>query len=252
MAYLVTRTPLSWQIRRMNPVPSEFEAPHSRRVPPLPRVDLYGAVHRGLRLAHTKLLVQLGTTSYGDRAAVEATLDELEGFLELAELHLRAEERHYHPALEARRPQAAARLEEQHRNHAQAFAELRGLAAKLSAATRESVNAVGRALYLRYTSFMGEDLAHMAEEELVSLPLFHELYGDAELVAIQERLVAEIPPEERLAFMRLMIPASNHEERLAQLGGLKAAVPPPAFAALLDALQPTLPEGDFARLRAAL
>jgi hypothetical protein len=227
-------------------------SPHSYRVPPLPRIDLYGGAHRGLRLGHTRLLARLGSTSYTERAAVESTLDELEAFLELAELHLRAEERHYHPALERRRPHAAARLDEQHRGHEHAFIELRALAAKLSAATRDGAPAVGRALYLRYSSFMAEDLAHMAEEELVTLPLFHALYGDAELVEIQSALVADIPPPERVAFLCLMVPASNHEDRVALLGGLKAQLPPPAFAGLVAALRPALPEPELERVVAAI
>jgi hypothetical protein len=227
-------------------------SPHSHRVPPLPRIDLYGGVHRGLRLGHTRLLARLGSTSYTDRAAVESTLDELEAFLELAELHLGAEERHYHPALERRRPHAAARLDEQHRGHEHAFAELRALTAKLSAATRDGAPAVGRALYLRYSSFMAEDLAHMAEEELVTLPFFHALYTDAELVEIQSALVADIPPPERVAFLCLMVPASNHEDRVALLGGLKAQLPPPAFAGLVEALRTALPEPELARAVAAI
>jgi hypothetical protein len=92
------------------------------RVPALPRVDLYGGVHRGLRLGHTKLLTLLGTTSYTDRPSAERALDELEAFLDLAGLHLAIEERHYHPALEARMPQGAVVLDEQHRAHQRSFA----------------------------------------------------------------------------------------------------------------------------------
>jgi hypothetical protein len=209
-------------------------------------------VHRGLRLGHTKLLTLLGNTSYTDRRAVERALDELEAFLDLAALHLAAEERYYHPALEARRPQGSAGLEEQHREHERSFGELRTLAAKLSCATAETAPVVGRALYLRYASFVADDLAHMAEEELVILPLLHALYSDRELAALQTELVAAIPPREKLEFFRLMVPASNHEQRLVQLSGLQANLPPPAFQGMLDALREVLPEGEVHALLARL
>jgi len=222
------------------------------RVPALPRVDLYGGVHRGLRLGHTKLLTRLGTTSYNDRASVERALDELEAFLDLASLHLAIEERHYHPALEARSPHGSELLHNQHREHERSFAELRRLAAKLSAATAETAPVIGRALYLRYASFVADDLAHMAEEELVILPLFHALYSDEELAAIQGKLVSEIPPREKLEFFRLMLPASNHEQRVVQLSGLKRSLPEPAFQAMVRALHEVMPENDVRALLAAI
>jgi hemerythrin-like domain-containing protein len=224
----------------------------SSRVPALPRVDLYGGVHRGLRLGHTKLLTLLGTTSYTDRTSVERALDELEAFLDLAGLHLAIEERHYHPALEARLKQGAAVLDDQHRAHQRSFAELRKLAAKLSAATTETAPVLGRALYLRYASFVADDLAHMAEEELVILPLFHALYTDDELTAIQTKLVSEIPPREKLEFFRLMLPASNHEQRVIQLAGLKKSLPEPVFQSMVRALYEVLPENDVTTLLAAI
>jgi len=234
------------------PLENAENSPRSPRVPPLPRVDLYGAIHRGLRLGHTKLLSRLGTTSYTDRASVERVLDELEAFLDLAAQHLAAEERHYHPALEARRPHSADALNEQHAEHVRSFAELRALAAKLSVAPPETAPSVGRALYLRYASFVADDLAHMAEEELVTLPLLHELYTDTELAAIQVALVAGIPLAEKMEFFRLMLPASNHEQRVAQLAGLKASMPPPAFDTLAGALPEILPENDVRALLAAI
>lgn len=230
----------------------EPEPPATARVPSLPRVDLYGGVHRGLRFAHGKVLALLATTSYADRSSVEGALDELERQLDLAALHLALEERHYHPALEARRPGASARLGEQHRSHEQSLAELRSLAAKLSVARPAAAPAVGRALYLRYASFVAEDLAHMAEEELVTLPLFHELYTDPELETLQATLVASIPAKERNEFFELMISSSNHETRVALLRRLQRELPAPAFAALTDPLWSTLSEAEHAALRAAL
>ena len=186
------------------------------------------------------------------RRSVEVALDELERQLDLAALHLVLEERHYHPALETRKPGTSARLAEQHRSHEQALAELRSLAAKLSVARPAAAPAVGRALYLRDASFVADDLAHMAEEELVTLPLFHELYTDEELEALQATLVASIPPQERSELFELIVSSSNHETRVALLRRLRGELPAPAFATLTDSLWSLLPEGEYARLRAAL
>jgi hypothetical protein len=231
----------------------ELDAPpQTARVPALPRVDLYGGVHRGLRYAHGKILARLAAISFADRASVELALDELEGILDLAAHHLAAEETHYHPALEARKPDASERLSEQHRSHEQSFAELRALAARLSAAAPDTAAAVGRALYLRYASFVAEDLAHMAEEELVALPLFHALYTEYELNELQATLVRDIPPRERSEFFRLIILASNHETRVTMLTRARAEMPAPGFAAFAESLRGELSDAEHGRLLAAL
>ena len=230
----------------------ELDAAPPSRVPPLPRVNLYGVVHRGLRLAHARLLTRLGATSYADRASVELTLDELEAMLDLSAFHLEAEERHLHPALEARRANSSNRITTEHAAHERTFAELRTLAAKLSAARADAAPAVGRALYLRYASFVSDDLAHMAEEELVIEALFHALYTDAELLELRNALVNAIPQREKLEFLRLMVPASNHEDRVALISDLKRQLPEPAFQGITAALRGPLSDADHARLMAAL
>jgi hypothetical protein len=230
----------------------ELSPPRSSRVPALPRVDLYGGVHRGLRYAHGKVLALLATLNYGERASVERTLDELEAVLELGAEHLALEERHYHPALEARKPEASARLAEQHRGHTEAFAELAELAARLSVASPDAAPALGRALYLRYASFVAEDLAHMAEEELVTLPLFHLLYSEEELDALQTELVRSIPPRARSDFFRLIILASSHPTRVTMLTRVRAELPAPAFSAMTESLRGDLAERDYLELMAAL
>src|SRR5262249_18415552 len=97
-----------------------------------------------------------------------------------------------------------------------------------------------------------DDLTHMAEEELVIEPLFHALYTDSELEELRSALVNAVPQREKLEFLRLMVPASNHEERVALLAGLKSQLPEPAFQGITATLRGPLGDGDYARLMAAL
>ncbi len=92
----------------------------------------------------------------------------------------------------------------------------------------------------------------MDEEELVTLPLFHELYADQELAALQTALVASIPPKERGELFELMVLSSNHEARVALLRRLKSELPAPTFAKLTDSLWSILSEAERDRLHAAL
>ena len=69
------------------------------------RWDIYGPIHKGLRLAHGELLRRMGRADFD--AGVEAgLLADLRTHLELASKHLAHEEGVIHPALEARTPGA--------------------------------------------------------------------------------------------------------------------------------------------------
>lgn len=209
----------------------------------LPAVDLYGAVHRGLRWSHAQLMLRLGTTSPADGAQTQGVLLELGSFLELCIVHLSLEDRHYHPALERRSTGSAAALSRAHLQHYAALTELRLL---LHATGTDAAR--WRGLYLAYASFVAADLLHMAEEETLVQPMFEELYSAAELRQLNEELVADIPPADKLSFLRIMIPAATREDRVAILEPIRATIPAGPFAGILNALRPTLSEADFEAL----
>lgn len=209
------------------------------------RHDLYGPIHKGLRLALSTLLVRLGQADFSS-AEGERTLDALEAQLWLSEGHLRHEERFIHTALEARSAGSSAILDQEHREHYGSFVELRSRIAALRAAPADEKAAAGRALYLTFSRFVADDFAHMAEEEQVALPLLHDLFTDSELRAIEAELVAAIPPEKVTAYLRLMLPAGTPDERFDFLCHLRANAPTEAFAAVLEnAARPTLTAAEW-------
>lgn len=206
----------------------------------LPSFDMYGAAHRGLRWAHANLMLRLGATSPSDGAQTKRVLTELSSFLDLCIVHLNLEDRHYHPALERRRSGSSAPIAEAHEQHYVALAGLRPL---LDTAGADPTR--WRDLYLAYARFVAEDLLHMGEEETVMQPRFEELFSAAELRQLNDELVADIGPADKLSFLRIMIPAATREGRVALLEPVRAALPPGPFQGVLAALRPTLPEADF-------
>lgn len=211
----------------------------------MPRHDLYGPIHKGLRLALSTLLVRLGQADFAAPNG-ERSLEALEQQLALSASHLAHEERFLHPALEARRPGATAILEQDHRHHDDAFVELAGLIAAVRAAPRADKAGPGRALYLAFSRFCADDFAHMAEEEQTFLPLFHEHFADDELRAIEAELIAAIPPEKVMKYLRLMLPAGTPDERFGFLDGMRRGAPAEVFQAVLDqAARPSLAEPDW-------
>lgn len=212
------------------------------------RWDIYGPVHKGLRLGHVDLLTRLGRAAFdGDEATLIA---DLKAHLITGRSHLLHEEQFIHPALEARVAGSCATLEAQHQHHRDRFASLDVAIAALEAAGPAERPVLGRALYLEFSAFVAEDLEHMRQEETITWPQLCAHFSDEELAGIEMSIIGSLTPEENIAIMRLMLPAMNRPERNALLGGMKAGAPPEAYDAVIEmAARPTLAGEEFDDLR---
>lgn len=211
------------------------------------RWDIYGPVHKGLRLAHTRFLTRLGSADARQRQP--ALLADLREHLALAASHLAHEEAFIHTALEGAHPGGTTVLAEDHCQHHERLEQLLDLIETLERADDESRPAYWRALYLAFTTFVAADLAHMAHEETVTWPLLCELFSDEQLAEIEMRIIGSLPPDEVIAFMRIMLPAMAPEERIGLLSGMKAGAPPEAYDAVISmAARPELSKDDFGQL----
>ena len=213
------------------------------------RYDLYGPIHKGLRKAQCDLLVRLRNTDFADSGATAQLLSDLRGLQTLAAAHLEHEDAHIHSALRARGVVSTDRLDHQHDDHRGTFAELEALVAAIEAAKPHERSVLGRRLYLAFATYIAHDIEHMHEEETVAAPQLWLLFSDAELMAIENRIVGSLSPEKAMAFMRLMIPAIQPAERAAMLGGMKQQAPREAFDAVIEfAARPNLSAEEFADL----
>lgn len=211
------------------------------------RWDIYGPVHKGLRLAHGAMAARLGSADFS--ADVRPLLADLRAHLDIGAQHLAHEELHIHTALAARAPDAVAALDDQHEHHRARFAALDAAIKRLEHGDAADRPGLGRVLYLEFSAFVAEDLLHMLHEETVIWPLLCAQFDDDELMAMEQAIIASLSPQETIDTMRIMLPAMNPAERAGLLTGMKAGAPPEAYAAVIDlAARPTLPRADFAEL----
>ena len=216
------------------------------------RYDIYAGIHKALRLFMSHTLCELGSTDPGSPDEVKAALALLDRLLGLCEMHLKDENEFVHPALERARPGSAARIAAEHVHHAEAIADLRdlaGLVADSSASARAA--ACGR-LYRALALFVADNFQHMQVEETVHNALLWAHYSDAELLAIEQALVASIPPQAMFEALHWFLPALNAPERAAMLGGMQQGMPPEPFAAVLDIARRRLSQPAHAALLRAL
>lgn len=227
-------------------------APEPLAALPTGRRDLYAGIHKALRLFMTHTLTRLGSTDAADADELAASLGQLERLLALCELHLKDENEFIHPAIERARPGSAARIAAEHVHHAEAIADLRDLAGLVAdSAEGGRAAALGR-LYRALALFVADNLQHMQVEETAHNALLWSAYRDDELLAIEQALVASIPPQAMMEALHWFLPALNATERAAMLGEMQHGMPPEPFRAVLDIAERTLAPREHARLLRAL
>ncbi|WEK49863.1 MAG: hypothetical protein P0Y66_19570 [Candidatus Kaistia colombiensis] len=217
------------------------------------RYNLYATIHKGLRRAQGQLMIRLGAVDPLSEANVAGLIQDLRLMVSMGRQHLKHEDRYIHTEVEKRSAGSTQRLADDHDDHERDFQELEGMLSQIEAAALERRSPMLRALYLRYTKFQAHDYEHMIEEETETLSLLHRLFRDDELATIESNIIGSVAPDMMMEFIRIMIPAMNPAERLEMLGGMKAAMPVPVFAAVVDmGVKPVLDPADWQALEQAL
>jgi iron-sulfur cluster repair protein YtfE (RIC family) len=217
-----------------------------------PRMDMYAGIHKALRALMADTLVAVGRMDSTDGLELAQTTQRVVELLDFCRAHLRHENEFVHAAIEARAPGASAAIAHEHEEHEQHIASL-GLAVEALRACPAAQRVAGaRDLYGDLALFIAENFQHMHVEETAHNAVLWARYTDAELVAINQALVASIPPEEMMFTIRWLVPFMNPAERTGLLAEMQAHAPAPAFAAALDAVRPHLDATEWAKLSRSL
>ena len=226
-------------------------APYSTAPLPSPstnRPNLYAEIHKAMRAVLCETLVTVGRTDAFDAAEVASTLAAVRELLDHCRGHLDKENEYLHPALEAVEPGTSARIAGEHDEHLQAIADLDEDVAVVEAATDAGRDAALFTLYQRLSLFVAENLAHMMVEETRHNATLWAHYGDDELDAIHDRILASIAPPEMMRILRWMAPSVTPASRAAMFGGMRAAMPPPVFVGIVEFAKSHLDAFDAAKL----
>lgn len=217
-----------------------------------PRFDMYAAIHKALRALMADTLLAVGRMDADDELEVMQTSQRVFELLELCTSHLGHENRFVHAAMEARAPGSSSVVALEHGEHERDIAQVTGLAGALLRSAKSQRNHAASTLYRQLSLFVAGNFQHMDLEETAHNAVLWAHYSDVELADIHHTLVASIPPDEMMFTVRWMVPFMNPAERTAMLADMRAHAPGPAFAAVLDAVQPHLTAAEWAKLAGSL
>jgi hypothetical protein len=225
---------------------------NSAPAPAAPRPELYTAVHKGLRAFMSETLAAVGRMDADDRAEVAEVLVMVRLLLWTCRDHLALENRHLHPAMEARSPGSSRTTATDHVDHERAFAALKSDVQALEQALPARRAAAALHLYRQLAVFVAENFLHMHTEETENTALLWQTHTDAELVDLHQRIVKSIPPTDMAVYLRWMVPAMSPSERAAMLGNMRQGMPAETFAGVIATVRPHLREREWDKLSRAL
>lgn len=226
---------------RADAAPTELAEPR--------RFDMYQPIHKALRAYLCTTLLRLGAVDVAEPAELQAALAMTRELLDQMVSHLEHENLFVHPALEAAARGSSHQIAAEHAEHLATIAVLRG---EVDCLAQQPSTAHALRLYRHFALFVAENLTHMHFEETVHNASLWAGYTDAELHALEGRLLASIAPPEMQRTLRWMLPAINHGQRVDLIMGMRQVAPPPMVAAVLDLAQTTLDAATWAKLARAV
>jgi hypothetical protein len=177
--------------------------------------------------------------------ALSARLGDLAAFLEQ---HAEHEEKFVHPAIEQVNPELSLGLESAHHELDSRMADaLRAFSAMALCTDGERPERAVIA-YATLSSFVAAYSAHMNDEETHAMEALWAGYDDVTLLAINQAIVASMPPEETARSFGVILPALNPQERFELLTNVRNTAPPPVFQGIWTLAQNVLSANDAQKL----
>lgn len=214
----------------------------------MPRVDLYRYVHMGQRERLFTLAIEVGAAETSEQHSTQSLTERCLAMTQELREHADHEDRHIHPLLRERAPEAADALDAEHMRLDAALAALDDRARRLPKAADEALPDAQHGLYLALNELISAYLAHLHAEETVAMPALWQACSDAELGAVFGAFKASRTPEESLTDLRKMLPSLPPAVRAAVVRATLAAVPDHEAGGTLAALSTTLGPGPRGRL----
>lgn len=185
----------------------------------------------------------LQQTYFADADEAEAALTKAETVIEQFEQHAYYEDTFILPAIEAFEPALAEEFEKEHVEDIELGNRLKTLLNIFRSvdSDEEKINR-GSVISKAYRDFMIFNLDHMAKEESEINQALWKHYPDQELLELNARLTARIPPEEKMMSAKWMLRGINKFEAVTWLKAVNRSASAYVFQSLFELTETELPE----------
>jgi hypothetical protein len=177
-------------------------------------VDIYRDVHKGIRSELFAVTLDAGRVDPHDDEAVGAVAGRWGSLVKLLVEHARHEEDFVQPVVEQ-------------------FAQLELLADRAGEACAAQRRLFTHRLYLGLASFTAAYLEHQEFEEFEVMVMLSQHVSAEDLRAIDDAIVASIPPEMMAQSLPIMVASMNIEDQSELFGAARLSAPPEVFAGMM-------------------
>ena len=200
----------------------------------MPRFDTLTPIHKALRSMVYEVGGDLQTTDFADELEAAGAAADLELALHLMRDHHATEEAYLYPKLQPLEERLVATMLEQHGNVEQLLDVADEARKQVRDADAEARIQAGANVNSRFNELVACYFEHLAQEEAQVLPATWRHFDDAELMAIQGTIIAEMDPDALFQWLGWMFKGLNRVELVGMLRGAKAGMPPEALDAVRE------------------
>jgi hypothetical protein len=198
----------------------------------MPRFDTLTPIHKALRALVYEVGGDLQTTDFADELEAAGAAADLELALRLMRDHHTTEEVYFYPKLQPLEAQLVAAMLEQHGDVERLLDVADTARRQVRAPDAEARIPAGVDLNCRFNELVAFYFEHLAQEEAKVLPATWRHFDDAQLMAIQGTIIAEMDPDELFQWLGWMFKGLNRAELVGMLRGAKVGMPPEALEAV--------------------
>jgi Hemerythrin HHE cation binding domain len=208
-------------------------------------VDIYRDVHKGIRSELFAVTLDAGRVDPHDDEAVGAVAGRWGSLVKLLVEHARHEEDFVQPVVEQFAPLYAEEILESHAQLEGQMAQLELLADRAGEACAAHRRLFTHRLYLGLASFTAAYLEHQEFEEFEVMVMLSQHVSAEDLRAIDDAIVASIPPEMMAQSLPIMVASMNIEDQSELFGAARMSAPPEVFAGMMGLARSVLEPARF-------
>ena len=213
------------------------------------RFNIFNQIHKALRAMLYDTSLTLQQTYFGDAEEAETALEKVKIAVDIFDEHAANEDHFVLPAIQQYEPSLVDAFEQEHEKDHALSERLRGLLTVYHYAIKAAVKIeTGQAINKAFIEFMIFNLEHMAKEETILNKVLWRYYSDVEIMAVNQKIIASIPPEEVAVTSTWMMRGMSNAEISGWLKAVEKNAPEPVFTQLFSIAEKELPDDRFRKV----
>lgn len=218
------------------------------------RMNSFDVPHKGIRNGLSQLSLFAGKTDYADKAEVAKLYTLGKEVFEILTTHANDENDVSLKALEDRLKGSSHHDIEEHIRIHVAQSKLEDFLKQIHSDSIEGRDASekGATFYAMLSDFHADYLRHMAEEEKETQVLLWQHFTDEELAQHRAEIMKKLKPETLLLWLKFIVPAQSHKEKVGLLSNFKAMAPSDFFKRAMDVIKNAISPDEWNALHESL